>query len=64
MKSPTQALSPADAGTAIKQKLLARKWSVTELARIVGRSRKATSVAIHHPARLPKLRARIEEVLS
>src|SRR4051812_49117512 len=61
----TQGISRRDlaAAMAIKQALLRRRLTVTALAGKLRKSRRATSVAIHHPSRYPKLRARIEEVL-
>jgi hypothetical protein len=47
----------------IKQAMLVRRMTVSALARKIRRSRVATSRAIHHPERLPKLRAKIEEAL-
>jgi len=55
---------PADPALPIKQLLLARKLSVTGLARTLRRSRQAVSIAIHHPERYPRLRAEIEGALA
>jgi DNA-binding Xre family transcriptional regulator len=46
-----------------KVKLLQRGWTVTELAKRVGRSRNAVSIALHHSTMFPLVRERIKEEL-